>query len=275
MTEALGNLEHSNRYYGSGLDRDAWFRVAERDYVELVDGVDWTETFSELEPPRTLLDVGCGTGRFPELLAASGRLPSDPVRYDYLDPSPHCLSVLPAALRPPFTPGVAHRSTLEAFASKSEATERYGLIWCIHSLYTTEPDALPEALAGLVAHLQPQSGRCLAYIAEPTSFYVRFYERYLRSNRARHTRPLTHAGDVRMALRGAGIQFEQRHFEFPHEVERSEDRVLGRYLSQCAFERRTAQAWLRHGDLGPFLESFSRGSAFSFPQQVTLFSFGK
>ncbi len=268
------NLGRSTRYYGPDLDAEAWFRVADRDYVELVGGVDWGAFFGRSTSPRALLDIGCGTGRFPELLAGSGMLPREPVRYDYLDPSDHCLELLPAALREPFRAGTAYRTTLASSHPEVDAAGRYDLIWCIHSLYTTEPEALPGALAGLVPRLKPSHGQCLVYIAEPSSFYIRFHQRYLAVSPEGTGRSFTHAGHVRDALREGGIAFDERPFNFPHMVERSDHHVLGAYLSGCTFDRRSADAWVQHPELGPFLEGFAQGSRFVFPQQVTLFTLG-
>jgi len=87
------NLNHelSTRYYQQGtLEKDLWFQVAERDYTELIQAFDFDTFFSSFDTPITLLDVGCGTGKFPTMLCPhiSDRLH---IQYDYLDPSQHSL----------------------------------------------------------------------------------------------------------------------------------------------------------------------------------------
>ena len=63
------NLELSTKYYQEGtLEKDIWFRVASTDYIELIKAVDFVKLFSQCPTPIELLDVGCGTGKFPSML---------------------------------------------------------------------------------------------------------------------------------------------------------------------------------------------------------------
>jgi len=144
VTEDGGALERSTAYYSPELDVEAWFAVADRDYLELIEALDWGSLFGGFGAEPELLDVGCGTGRFPELLTASGTLPPVPIRYDYLDPSAHCLEQLRRALEAPFQPGTAFHATVEVFAPTVNARCSYDLTWCVHSLYAAELSELPH-----------------------------------------------------------------------------------------------------------------------------------
>ena len=80
------NLYRSLQYYQKGvLQPEAWFRVVERDYTQLIAAINWARIFPEQNTDFQLLDIGCGTGRFPTMLQS--HLPASiRIQYDYLDP---------------------------------------------------------------------------------------------------------------------------------------------------------------------------------------------
>ena len=50
------------------LDVDRWFQIADADYVALIKSLNLNDLFPAIAKRLRLLDVGCGTGRFPTLL---------------------------------------------------------------------------------------------------------------------------------------------------------------------------------------------------------------
>ena len=77
------------------LQPEAWFRIVEHDYTQLIAAIDWEEVFQKQRADFQLLDIGCGTGRFPKMLQSSIAVATLRIQYDYLDPSHYCLAHLP------------------------------------------------------------------------------------------------------------------------------------------------------------------------------------
>lgn len=142
-------------FYQEGtLAADAWFRIAAKDYLELIHEFDFHGFFSSLRKPIELLDVGCGTGKFPELLREQ-LPPTMQIIYDYLDPSAYSLSEMKKVLASPYQPRHAINATLEA--SQDAPPNGYDIIWSVHSACYLRHDILDldqtiSKLSRLVAH---------------------------------------------------------------------------------------------------------------------------
>jgi hypothetical protein len=55
------NLQRSLQYYQKGvLQAEAWFRIVEQDYTQLIAAINWQEMFPKQRADFQLLDVGCG-----------------------------------------------------------------------------------------------------------------------------------------------------------------------------------------------------------------------
>ena len=58
------NLQRSLQYYQKGvLQPEAWFRIVEHDYTQLIAAINWKEVFQKQRADFQLLDIGCGNGR--------------------------------------------------------------------------------------------------------------------------------------------------------------------------------------------------------------------
>ncbi len=268
------NLELSTEYYQEGtLEKDLWFQVATRDYTELLSSFNFHTFFSSYPSPIDLLDVGCGTGKFPSMLCA--QLPENiQVHYDYLDPSQHCLDELKQSLKIPFLPRTALNTTLETLEQSACPPDGYQVIWCLQSLYCVQFDALRTIMKKLQALLNPSDGIGLIYLASSDAFYHRLYNLYNEAYFSAIRQPYITAQDVTKILEALNITYHVRKLSFSHTIEASEEKVLGNYLNQCVFD---AQAWDKfqcNSTLKEFLESFRSEEEYRFPQQVWLIMFG-
>ena len=78
-------------------EMEAFYVLATADYRRLAEAADWPAL---LAGRRSILDVACGSGKFPVALTTYAGLPAEPsIAYDLLDPS--AFSVAEARTVPP------------------------------------------------------------------------------------------------------------------------------------------------------------------------------
>ena len=267
-------LERNSKFYTKDQDFDSWFKVAEIDYLQLIEGFPWEHLFKSISGVPKLLDVGCGTGKFPSLLTQSKVLKNPCIIYDYLDPSSYSLFALKKSLRPPFFPGFQYQTTLETMPLHQSNRGRYQLIWAIHSLYTLPPDQALPCIDKIRSLLDPKNGIALIYLAARHSFYISFYERYLQIfSHQRELPSFLDAQRITSALRTLGISYEITHMNFFHSIQQSDVSTLEQYLSKCTFDSRSVDFWLGHPLLKDYLQSFTSNGWYRFPQEVWLIQF--
>ena len=160
-------------YYQEGvLDKDAWFRVADADYHALLEALDTERLF---EQPSNLLDIGCGTGRFPTLLRPY--LSDIPITYDFLDPSAMSLELLRKSLKPPYQARHAIQLGVQSLADwQQQAPFQYDLIWGIHALHFVEPADIPQVLQTIQRCLKPDTGIALGSFIAQDCFYIGIHD---------------------------------------------------------------------------------------------------
>ncbi|MGB0911308.1 MAG: class I SAM-dependent methyltransferase [Nitrospirales bacterium] len=267
------NLELSTQYYQQGtLEKDLWFRVATQDYTQLMQAIDFSALLSHFDSPIELLDVGCGTGKFPLMLAphisAKVQIP-----YDYLDPSQHSLNELRKALSFPFIPRTAFQTTLESLKRSACPPQGYQVIWCLQSLYCLQREALHDVMEKLYSLLNPSTGIGLIYLASSASFYHRVYNLYNQEIHPNVRQPYVTAEEVAHSLETLHIPIQVKKLHFPHTISMTEEAVLKNYLNQCVFDAKAWEHSQRNLVVNQFLKEFRAGNGYQFPQQVWLIMF--
>ncbi len=222
-------LSRSTAFYQPGtIDPDAWFRVAATDYHALLDRLDFD---AGLAGVARVLDVGCGLGKFPALLAERlGAGAGAPVTVDFLDPSDHCLAEYPNALSGRLRPGTAHHATMEtADAGRLAPVD---LVWSVHSIYGWAAASLGRSLARFRA--TAPDGDWLIYVAGAPSFYHRFYDAY-RAAVAPDTPGYITAEQVLAALGDT----PHRVIEVPveHTLPADDEELMAAYFQQLSFDK--------------------------------------
>ena len=149
-----------------------------------------------------LLDVACGSGRFPAALLAAGlaaRTPGLRVEVDLLDPSPFSLAEARGVLAPPFVAAADLEVGIEGFAADGPP---YDVAWATHALYAVPPSLLGEGLRRMNGALRA-GGLGAVGQATSRSHYLRVYDAY-RASHAPEATPYTSAEGVADGLRGLG-----------------------------------------------------------------------
>jgi SAM-dependent methyltransferase len=234
---------------------DAFYRVATLDYRELVRAFDWAGLFRErlaARAPQRILDVACGSGKFPAALRAHtalGDLEGTPLVLDLLDPSAFSLEEAAASLAPPMRAGRRFEVVLQDLPADAAG---YDVVWAVHALY-----ALPESelTAGVEAFLRAIGEGGLGFVAHATraAHYLAFYDAYRESRRPECT-PYTSAEAIADAFRRAGAEVEVRPLAYEQVID--DEAVLEGFLQRCLFDGSLRLADMRADPrLGPYLEA--------------------
>ena len=262
---------------------DAFYRLATIDYRLLAEELDWLRLFRELarrrEPGIRLLDVACGSGRFPAALLDHGgfRTSQDPsVEYSLLDPSEFSLRSARRQLAGPFELAGEHLCTIQQFTPE---TSRYDVVWATHALYCVPPSELEVAADRMLSALEKPG---LGFIAHASrwSHYVRFHDLYLQGRQSGHAEPFSTGEQLIDVLRAKVGTAALRSWSIDYEgrLDLDDRDTAERYLQRCLFDDTISlDEMLADRRLGDHLRGcMDHGSGtWRFPQTVWLIFFGE
>jgi len=242
------SLEHWSE--AGRQEMDAFYALARRDYELLAKRLDWRRL---LDGRRTLLDVACGSGKFPEALLLYAGLPAEPeLDYALLDPSGFSVAEAKRALAPPFRPGAEHEVTLQALAPEAGP---YDVVWAVHALYALPVAELPAGVERFGAAIAPGGFGFVAHAAR-ASHYLRFYEDFLDDFRGGEGTPYTSSEEIIAAFTEAGAadRLQIVRIDYHGEAPLSERATVEGYLQRCAFDDSISLEEMEAGErLGPYL----------------------
>jgi len=249
-------------------EMEAFYAVATQDYRELAEAWDWAGWLTkrlEGQDEVRILDVACGSGKFPRALrrhTALGDLEGTPLVLDLLDPSAFSLEEAAASLAPPMRAGRRFEVKLQELDADAGP---YDIVWATHALYALPEAELPAGAAVFRDAIAPDG---LGFIAHATenAHYLRFYERYLRR---RGGTPYASAAAVADAFRGAGAEVDARTITYRHVI--TDEGVLEGYLQRCLFDDTLdLEAMRADPELGPYLAEHTEGGRATFEQEVAM-----
>jgi len=225
---AQRSLEHWSEAGRTGME--AFYALATEDYRQLVLAADWPAVLAErAHEGWSLLDVACGSGKFPTALARHADLTGLPeVAYDLLDPSAFSVAEARGALVAPFAPRHDLVMTLQDLPDERSG---YDVVWATHALYALPPEELDAAAERFVAALAP-GGLGLVAQATAASHYLAFYDAFRAG--VREATPYTTAEQVRDALTRAGADVRDQRVTY--RTGTSDRTVAEGFLQRCAFD---------------------------------------
>ena len=237
---------------------DAFYALARRDYERLargfIDHSAWLRRLADGRRRITLLDVACGSGKFPEALlefgdvgALAGELQID---YDLLDPSPFSLSEAELALRAPFVKAARHQTLVEQL---DDAVGPFDVVWATHALYALPPAAVRPAAARVLAAVAP-GGALLIAQGSRDGHYLRFYRHFLDDLRDGQGAMYTAVEDLAEALRALGADPGVVRLSYDHTIPLHDTVTVEGYLQRCAFDESVSLTeMMATSQLGPYL----------------------
>ncbi|MGH9058240.1 MAG: class I SAM-dependent methyltransferase [Acidimicrobiales bacterium] len=249
-------------------EMEAFYALAVEDYRQLALAADWTATLGRhAREGWRLLDVACGSGKWPSALqtvAGLDRADLPPLRYDLLDPSAFSVTEARGQLAPPFMPG---RELVMRIQDLPADAGRYDVVWATHALYAVPPD---ELVAGAARRVGARAPGGLGFVAQAASrsHYLVMYDAYRRD--FGETTPYTTAEQIAGALTAAGAAVRTQWVRYQSS---SSDRgIVEGFLQRCVFDNTIGLDEMERARiLGPYLAGCRRpGGSWVFDHEVAL-----
>jgi SAM-dependent methyltransferase len=256
-------------------EMEAFYALATADYRVLAEAIDWRAWLEERQRavgdrPLRLLDVACGSGKFPAALARHagvGAAAVRPVSYALLDPSPFSIAEARAALPHPFAPAEAYGVTLQELACPRGA---FDIAWATHALYAIPPEDL-ELAAGRFLHALGAAGVGVIAHSAAAGHYIRFHAGFLQAFGGDPAQLYSSAEQVRAALEAHGACVEVREIAYVNGAPASAMAEVEGFLQRCAFDDRFTLAQMRAAEpLAGYLADCLVDGHWRFPQRVHL-----
>ena len=257
-------------------EMESFYVLAVEDYRQLAIAFDWAAWLQAHERradgrPVRLLDVACGSGKFPSALQEHAGLSGAalrPIQYDLLDPTSFAIDEARSVLRAPFQPGEEFLCRLQDLTSAQD----YDVIWATHALYALPPDELKDGLEKFIAAIAPGGAGFIAHASEK-AHYLKFYRPYLETIKQGAGTPYTSAEQIVGALESLGVKMEVRDIVYDARAPEGSPEVEG-YLQRCLFDDTLSLSdMLANPALASYLETCRDDQGWRFRQHVKMMFF--
>ncbi len=254
-------------------EMEDFYALASVDYRHLAQALNWKAWLEERQAQTAgralrLLDVACGSGKFPAALARNAGVASasvQPIDYALLDPSAFSIAEARRALTAPFVAGPEYQATLQALDCPRG---RFDIVWATHALY-----ALPaaELEAGLERFMHALGGTGFIAHACEDAHYLRFYRHFLDAFYNGQGIPYTSAEQIVATLERMGVRLERREITYENGAPETQWLLVQGYLQRCVFDDSVSlEQMLAHQATGEYLASCRRAGKWRFAQRVMM-----
>lgn len=259
-------------------EMENFYTLASIDYKRIAERFEWKKWLEAHQinvgaRKLKLLDVACGSGKFPSALFQYAKLANAkilPVEYSLLDPSSFSIAEARKALQLPFEIGSEFETTLQEFKCEQGA---YDIIWATHALYAIPKNELKDALKRIIFGMA-KSG----FIAHASlnSHYLKFYRHYLDGFRDGNGEPYSSAEQILQILKEIGVSHRVEKIAYENNVSDNASLQVEGYLQRCVFDDTISlEAMLRNSQTGAYLNSCKEDGQWRFKQEVLLIFLSK
>ncbi len=254
-------------------EMEAFYSLAAIDYKYLAKAFDWKKWLetrqAEVGGRRLkLLDVACGSGKFPLALVEYTNISHakiSPIEYALLDPSAFSIAEARKVLPPPFIAGIQYETTLQELSCKRK---EFDIIWATHALYAIPEDELECALARFISAMAR-----VGFIAHACneSHYLRFYQHYLNGFKGGLGEPFSSAEQIIKLLSKLGVSYRVKKISYANVAPEEELLQVEGYLQRCIFDDTiNLEEMHKNSVTGPYLDNCLKDGKWSFHQEVML-----
>ncbi len=275
MTDKL--LARSSAHWSEARRRgmEAFYTLATDDYRYLAEARDWATWLAQAqasagERSLRLLDVACGSGKFPNALVRHADIATPglaPILTDLLDPSAFSIAEARAALPLPFVPADEHEVTLQDFAPQPEG---YDIVWATHALYAVPQEDLQAACATFCAAIGNNGQGIIAHSAA-AGHYVEFHRRFLAAFGKGDIEPYVSAEQLAACLRASGARVTVTDICYDTIAHPGATGAVEGYLQRCVFDDSVSLSeLLSQSPTSEWLADCQTTDGWRFPQVVHL-----
>lgn len=246
---------------------EAFYALAVEDYRQMVAARDWATDLRGHARGGvvTVLDVACGSGKFPAELQRQGLADAVGdlrVEIDLLDPSSFSIAEARSVLAAPFTVRAEHEVRIQDLSAE---VGDFDVAWATHALYAVPPTEIGAGIARMVQAQRPGGFGAIVHAAS-ASHYLRFAEAF-RGTFAPDAVPFTTSEQVREALVAAGVGPAVTTIRY--DVGHPDRRVIEGFLQRCVFDDSVPLERMEtEGAVGEYLAGRQGDDGYRFTQVV-------
>lgn len=252
-------------------EMEAFYALATADYRVLAEAMDWRGWLEARQAtvgdrPLRLLDVACGSGKFPVALATHAGVAEAairPIAYSLLDPSAFSIAEARSSLPWPFWAADEYEVALQDLDCPRGA---FDIAWATHALYAIPPGELDQA-AGRFLHALGDTGVGVIAHSAASGHYVRFHQHFLEAFGGDPGQLYSSAEQVKAALEAHGASVEVHEIAYENGVPDSAREQVAGFLQRCAFDDRfSLEKMLTTEPVAGYLAPCLRDGQWRFPQ---------
>ena len=256
-------------------EMEAFYCLAADDYRHLALAKNWVhclETIQKAIGNRAirLLDVACGSGKFPNALVDYGGLNSAqirPIETALLDASAFSIAEAKAALPEQFRATIDYEVLLQDFIPPCE---RFDIVWATHALYVLSEEDLAQGLRRFRSAIAPGGVGIIAHSAA-AGHYIAFHRQFLAATGQANQAAFASAEMILRLLKADGATVSTKEIQYKSIAALSERDAVEGFLQRCLFDDTIALTKMnQYPELAAYLGSCRSAAGWAFPQTVWL-----